>query len=72
MRIANPIKRLTSKGQLTLPVSVRKAWGIKPGDKLELTIGKGNVLLIRPLERSIGESTAGSLRHYVPKDKGRI
>ena len=48
MRLANPIKRLTSKGQLTLPVAVRKAWGIKPGDKLELTIGKGNVLLIRP------------------------
>ena len=48
MNISSPIKRLTSKGQLTLPVAVRKAWGIKPGDKLELTIGKGNVLLIRP------------------------
>ena len=52
MRIANPIKRLASKGQLTLPVSVRKAWGVKPGDKVDLTIGTGNtgnVLLIRPL-----------------------
>ena len=72
MRISSPIKRLASKGQLTLPVAVRKAWGVKPGDKLELTIGQGNVLLIRPLGHSLGESTAGSVRHYVPKDKGGI
>ena len=47
--ITSPIKRLTSKGQLTLPVSMRKAWGSKPGDKVELTIGRGNILFIRPL-----------------------
>ena len=70
--IKSPIKRLTSKGQLTLPMSVRQAWGIKPGDKLELTIGKGNVLLIRPLRQSIVESTSESLRQCVPKDKERI
>ena len=61
MRLANPIKRLTSKGQLTLPVSVRKAWGSKPGDKVELPIGRGNILFIRPLRPMHRKEEATSL-----------
>ncbi len=61
MRIASPIKRLTSKGQLTLSVSVRNAWGSKPGDKVELTIGRGNVLRIRPLRSMRRKEEATSL-----------
>ena len=36
---------VSSKGQITLPVSLRKALGLKPGDKVELsTIGNRTIL----------------------------
>ena len=37
--------RLSSKGQLTLPVSVREALDLEQGDSLELEVVDGNVVL---------------------------
>ncbi len=37
--------RLSSKGQLTLPVSVREALDLEQGDSLELEIVDGNLVL---------------------------
>ncbi len=41
---------MTSKGQVTIPVSVRKALGLKPGVKLLFSWDHGEVVSIRPRE----------------------
>lgn len=53
---------LTSKGQLTLPVSIRRKLHLKPGDKIELfTRGNGHIEGI-PVKQSIN-----SLKGILPK-----
>jgi AbrB family looped-hinge helix DNA binding protein len=46
---------LTSKGQITLPIRVRTALGLKPGDRVEFVeLEKGRFTMI-PATRSIKE-----------------
>jgi antitoxin PrlF len=42
---------LTSKGQLTVPASVREAMGIKAGDKLHFTPTDAEGYIITPVRR---------------------
>ncbi len=44
------ITTVTSKGQITLPKGVRKALGLRPGDRLLITV-HGDYVLIVPLRR---------------------
>ncbi len=53
---------VTSKGQITLPKASRELFGVKPGDRLILTV-KGDEFWIRPLG-PITRQTAGSLSRY--------
>jgi len=47
---------LTSKGQITLPVELRRRWGLKPGDRLDFTLeDDGRVVVRKWLRRSIFE-----------------
>ncbi|WP_374944859.1 type II toxin-antitoxin system PrlF family antitoxin [Sphingomonas sp.] len=39
--------RITSKSQTTVPLAVRRALGVKPGDTLSYAIENGRVLLTR-------------------------
>lgn len=50
--------RVSSKYQLTLPVDVRKALGIKPGDRVRYNVEQGrlNVSIIRPDVREVLEA----------------
>ena len=43
-----PISTLTSKGQVTVPVEVRRHLGLSPSDKVEWVIGKGGRVEMRP------------------------
>lgn len=43
--------KLTSKGQITLPVSLRNAWNLKPGDQLAFDIQDGATATVAPLRR---------------------
>ena len=54
---------LTSRGQTTVPLAVRKALGLKPGDRLRYIIEDGAVR-IRPL-RSI-RRLRGIVKHVGP------
>ena len=59
------LSRVNSKGQLTLPASCRKVFGIKPGDTM-LILGdenKGGVAIVK-----VG-GMAGSLAKFIHKDK---
>ena len=42
---------LTSKGQLTVPASIRDAMGIKTGDKLRFTPTDAEGYLVTPVQR---------------------
>jgi antitoxin PrlF len=50
---------VTKKGQTTIPGAVRKALGIKPGDRLQYSV-EGNVVTIRvhPGARSLSGALA--------------
>ena len=52
--------KVTSKGQVTLPVGYRKLAGVEVGDTLDLIVENGRTTLRK--RRSIDE-LAGSLRH---------
>jgi antitoxin PrlF len=39
------ISTITSKGQVTIPKEIRSFLGIKPSDKINFTVEKGNVVL---------------------------
>jgi antitoxin PrlF len=43
--LAKLLSKVTSKGQTTIPVSVRKKLGLKSGDLVEFKVGKGGVML---------------------------
>ena len=55
---------VTSKGQITIPASVRRALGVQTGDSLEFALhaGKVEVRAARPKR-----SSAGILKPYLPK-----
>lgn len=43
--------RLTSKGQLTLPVEIRRAYGLDAGDEVEFIAEEKGVYRVRPIKR---------------------
>ena len=43
--MAKLLSKVTSKGQTTIPVSVRKRLGLKSGDLVEFKVGKSGVML---------------------------
>lgn len=48
---------LSSKGQLTLPVELRKLWNLKPGDRLDVEYDAGGrAVMTKRVRRSILES----------------
>ena len=46
--------QVSDKGQITLPVSIRKALGLKPRAKVDIEV-KDDVIILRPL-KSVRES----------------
>ncbi len=55
---------LTSKGQMTLPVEIRKKLGLKAGDKLDLYLREDGRVEMIPLSKSIQ-----SLKSILPRPK---
>lgn len=54
---------VTKKGQVTIPVEIRKALGLKQGDHVAFVLGKDNQVHLRRSE-SVVERTAGALRGW--------
>jgi antitoxin PrlF len=48
---------VTSKGQITVPLSVRKRLGLKVGDRLEF-VNKGGEIMLRPARGEVNPFTA--------------
>ena len=61
------IATLTSKGQLTLPVSIRRKLHLKAGDKLEILSKKDGHIEAIPVRKSIRE-----LKGILPNPKEEV
>ena len=46
---------LTSKGQVTIPKSVRDSIGLRTGDKIEFIITEKNEVLLRPITKKVDD-----------------
>jgi AbrB family looped-hinge helix DNA binding protein len=44
---------VTSKGQITIPLEVRKKLGIKPGDRIRFIEGEHGEFILKPMTGSI-------------------
>ena len=49
--------RVTSKGQVTIPLAVRRALGIKPGSEVAFELDEGGARLVVDRERIAAEIT---------------
>lgn len=50
------LAKITSKGQITLPVSIRRALKLKDGDKVAFIEKNGQYVLVNPLLLAIREA----------------
>ncbi len=65
--------KITSKGQITVPLEVRKELGVKPGDKIRFEKNSDQEITVRPVRkdspfekyRGIGNPGIGSGREAV-------
>lgn len=56
---------ITQKGQVTIPVSVRKRFGFKPGDQVKFIVTRQKEVKIKPTKRFSIMSLYGSLKPKV-------
>jgi len=53
------VAKVTSKGQVTIPIEVRKSLGVKPGDKLRFEPQEGGFRVVREIEENVFEKWRG-------------
>ncbi len=53
------LAKVTSKGQVTIPVEVRKSLGVKPGDKLRFEQFEDGFRIVRDVDESVFEKFRG-------------
>jgi AbrB family looped-hinge helix DNA binding protein len=53
------LAKVTSKGQVTIPIGVRKSLGVKPGDKLRFEPQEGGFRVVREIEENVFEKWRG-------------
>jgi antitoxin PrlF len=53
------LAKVTSKGQVTIPVDVRRSLGVKPGDKLRFEPQEGGFRVVRQVDENVFEKWRG-------------
>lgn len=48
-----PAAKLTSKGQMVVPKSIRERMGLHPGDRLDFVVQDDGAVLIRPATENV-------------------
>ena len=54
------ITKMTAKGQITLPVAIRKSLGLKPGDKVGFIMDSGGIRVANVSTMTFGVTAAHS------------
>ena len=49
------LAKITTKGQITLPISIRRELNLKEGDKVAFIEKDGNYILVNPISLAIDE-----------------
>lgn len=64
---------VTSKGQTTIPLEVRTAAKLKPGDRIHFTVLADGTIILRVKNRSIRDISVKPLarKHVAVEDMGR-
>ncbi len=57
--------KITTKGQVTIPLEFRKLLGVRPGDKIAFDVNENGKVLIRKIDSRV--SLAGILSHQISK-----
>jgi len=57
-----PVVKTSAKGQVVIPVEFREQVGIRPGDKVLVTLGSGRKVTIEPVPEDPIEATCGILQ----------
>jgi len=71
---------LTEKGQITIPVKIRRRLGLVPGQKLEFDESAGFIKVIKAVSRKKMESVRGCIKDkmresvdaYLEKTRGKV
>lgn len=63
--------KVTSKGQVTIPVEVRRSLGVKPGDKLRFEPQEGGFRVVRDADDNPFEKWRGIGTGFPIEGKGR-
>lgn len=63
--------KVTSKGQITVPVEIRKSLGLKTGDHLRFEQQEGGIRLVRDVEENPFEKWRGIGTGFPIKGTGR-
>ena len=63
--------KVTSKGQITVPVEIRKSLGVKPGDHLLFEQQEGGIRLVRDGKENVFEKWRGIGTGFPIEGKGR-
>jgi len=50
-----PFSTITSKGQITIPKSVRKSLGLQPGDRIEFFVHENGEIIVKPIAKKVDE-----------------
>ncbi len=61
-----PLATVTSKGQVTIPKSVREKLGVKHGDKVDFRVGEDGTVTVVPVTHDV-ESVFGMFAHKATK-----
>jgi antitoxin PrlF len=62
---------ITSKGQITIPVEIRRSLGVKPGDKLLFEALESGFRVVRDTEENVFEKWRGIGTGFPIAGKGR-
>ena len=59
------LMKVFNKGQIVIPISIRKALGVEPGDMMDVEIDqKGQCIKLKKPIKSLSSELAGSLSKY--------
>jgi len=62
-----PLSTLTSKGQITVPIEIRKSLHLMAGDKVEFILSADNEVALRPVTKRASD-VFGCLSGYAKPD----
>lgn len=62
MRYPMTVSKTTIKGQVVIPVELRKKFNIKKGTRISIEEGRGQVILLRPLPDDPISDSKGMLK----------